>query len=111
MNKRFIQFSLIVFTLSACSGGVGSAYRDYEKGRYGDALMKLADAEIYRRETPPHLDVQIAFLKASIFEKQDKPDEARGMYKYIVEHYPTDKLGYAAKERLDSIMKAEVAVQ
>ncbi len=100
MKKYFVAFSLSSLFLTGCAGTIGSAYEDYGKDNYGSALKKVADLEAYRVEVPASLDVQIAFLKASIFEKQNKPEEAKGMYKYIVDKYPSDKLGYSAKERL-----------
>lgn len=84
---------------TAQRGAIMRAQSAIDDGKYQVALKRLSEGESYTKPTPA-VGSQLYYMKGLCYEGLHKPDEAKAMFKYVVDHYPDTDYGYIAKEKL-----------
>jgi len=78
------------------------AQRGIEDKRYEYSLHRLAEAESLKSPDPAEA-AQIAYLKGVCYAGLNRQDEAKAMFKFVVDHFPNTSPGYMAKEKLSRL--------
>lgn len=95
----FIAFLLCSGCATAQRGSIMRAQRGIDEGNYEFALRRLSEGESF--STPkPDVAAEIGYLKGVCYEGLHRPDEAKGMFQFVADHFPDTSYGYMAKEKL-----------
>jgi hypothetical protein len=81
-------------------GSILQAQSSMQRGKYQKAIDQLSQGWGYTK-TNCAAGAEICYMKGVCYQKLGFYDDAEGMFKYTVEHYPETPYGYMAKARLE----------
>lgn len=104
---RMISLILSLTLLAGCSRitadyHLDSAYKAYEKGECGRALLELSQAERNIRSRP-YLQPEISLLRGQCLERESLFVDAAQTYQFIITRYPASEYAYRARARLQTL--------
>lgn len=103
---RIIGIITLIATLVSCGmardGSLIGARKALEKGQYEKALRKLSMTESYG-EMSMKTKIEVIFLRAKTYEKQNNIAAAIGAYKYLVTNFPNSEKAYIAEQKIKEL--------
>jgi outer membrane protein assembly factor BamD (BamD/ComL family) len=112
--SHYILICICIALIMGCAttaqeGAIIGAYSMIDKGKYDSALKKLSHAEKYKEPTPQMM-AEITYLKAVCYEGLNKPEDAIGTLKYLLDKFPDSTYAYQAREKLKKLEKGSKSV-
>lgn len=106
-SMRMISLILSLTLLAGCSRitadyHLDSAYKAYEKGECGRALLELSQAERNIRSRP-YLQPEISLLRGQCLERDKLYVDAAQTYRFVLQNYPRSEYAFRAQARLDTL--------
>ena len=89
--------------VTAQSGAMMRARAGLNDKRYVFTLHRLAEAEAYH-ELTPELKAEISYMKGMCYQGLSRTDEARAMFHYTAEQFPTTEFAYMSRQKLGGDM-------
>lgn len=106
--SHYILICICIASIMGCAtaqkGAILNAYSSIDKGKYDSALKTLSHAEKYT-DTTPQMMAEIIYLKAACYEGLNKPEDAIGILKYLLDKFPDSNYSYQAREKLKKLEK------
>ena len=84
---------------SAQRGTIMRAQAAIDDSKYQVALNRLSYAESCAKPEPI-VAARLYYMKGICYQGLHKPDEAKAMFKFVIDRYPDTDYGYMAKEKL-----------